>query len=112
MDSLNSIPPILLSPILFYTNNKFMASSTEKLFINSIDLANYGIILLIIFIITRTLLYGVDTPGYASLLVAILFFGSMQLISVGMLGEYIGRIYMETKRRPLYLIRKRHGDNA
>lgn len=61
------------------------------------------------FIITRTLIYGIDLPGYASLLVAILFFGSLQLISVGMLGEYIGRIYMETKNRPLYLIRKRYG---
>jgi glycosyltransferase involved in cell wall biosynthesis len=61
------------------------------------------------FVITRTLIYGIDIPGYASLLVAILFFGSLQLISVGMLGEYIGRIYMETKNRPLYLIRRRYG---
>jgi len=63
-----------------------------------------------IFIISRTLIYGADIPGYASLLVAVLFFGSLQLISVGMLGEYIGRIYMETKSRPLYLIRKHYGD--
>lgn len=62
-----------------------------------------------IFIIIRTLLYGIDIPGYASLLVAILFFGSLQLISIGILGEYIGRIYMETKHRPIYLIRKHHG---
>jgi len=64
-----------------------------------------------IFVISRTLYYGIDIPGYASLLVAVLFFGSLQLISVGVLGEYIGRIYMETKNRPLYLIRKRHGEN-
>jgi len=62
-----------------------------------------------IFIISRTLINGVDIPGYASLLVAVLFFGSLQLISIGMLGEYIGRIYMETKNRPLYLIRKHYG---
>ena len=62
-----------------------------------------------ILIILRTLIYGVDIPGYASLLVVVLFFGSLQLISVGMLGEYIGRIYMETKHRPLYLIRKEYG---
>ena len=62
-----------------------------------------------VFIISRTLIYGVDIPGYASLLVVVLFFGSLQLISVGMLGEYIGRIYMETKHRPLYLIRKQYG---
>ncbi|MCL7420746.1 MAG: glycosyltransferase family 2 protein [Methylobacter sp.] len=62
-----------------------------------------------IFIIVRTLIYGIDIPGYASLLVAVLFFGSLQLISVGLLGEYIGRIYMETKNRPLYLIRRHYG---
>lgn len=62
-----------------------------------------------IYIVVRTLVYGVDVPGYASLLVAVLFMGSLQLISVGVLGEYIGRIYMETKNRPLYLIRKRYG---
>ena len=61
-----------------------------------------------IFIISRTLIYGIELPGYASLLVAILFFGSIQLISIGMLGEYIGRIYIETKNRPIYLIRKHY----
>lgn len=49
-------------------------------------------------------------PGFASLLVAILFLGSRQLISIGVLGEYIGRIYLETKRRPTYIVRQRHGD--
>lgn len=71
-----------------------------------------GVIFTIIyatFIISRTLIYGIDVPGYASLLVVILFFSCIQLISIGMLGEYIGRIYMESKRRPLYLIRKRYG---
>lgn len=62
-----------------------------------------------IYIVSITIIHGVDVPGYASLLVIILFLGSLQLISVGMLGEYIGRIYMETKKRPLYLIRKHYG---
>lgn len=64
-----------------------------------------------VFIISRTLIFGIDIPGYASLLVAVLFFGCLQLISVGMLGEYIGRIYMESKNRPLYVIRKKHGSD-
>jgi glycosyltransferase involved in cell wall biosynthesis len=64
-----------------------------------------------IFIIIRTLVSGIDVPGYASLLVAILFFGSMQLISVGVLGEYIGRIYIESKQRPTYLIRMQYERN-
>jgi glycosyltransferase involved in cell wall biosynthesis len=62
-----------------------------------------------VWIVIKTLIFGIDVPGYASLLVAVLFFGSLQLISVGVLGEYIGRIYMESKRRPLYVVRRHHG---
>ncbi|MBT2787218.1 MULTISPECIES: glycosyltransferase family 2 protein [unclassified Halomonas] len=56
-----------------------------------------------IFIIARTLMFGVDWPGYASIMSAILFFGSVQLISIGVLGEYVGRLYIESKERPVYL---------
>jgi glycosyltransferase involved in cell wall biosynthesis len=62
-----------------------------------------------IFIILYAIIHGTGVPGYASLLVAVLFFGSVQLMSVGLLGEYIGRIYLETKQRPAYIIRKTHG---
>ncbi|MBU3604088.1 glycosyltransferase family 2 protein [Polynucleobacter sp. AP-Kaivos-20-H2] len=64
-----------------------------------------------LYIIIRTLIFGVDLPGYASLLVVSLFFGSLQLISLGILGEYIGRIYFESKQRPLYIVRKSHGQS-
>jgi glycosyltransferase involved in cell wall biosynthesis len=57
-------------------------------------------------IIVRTLVYGIDIPGYASLLVVMLFLGGLQLIGIGVLGEYLGRIYMETKNRPIYIIRQ------
>jgi glycosyltransferase involved in cell wall biosynthesis len=60
------------------------------------------------FIVVRTLIFGIDLPGYASLLVVTLFFASLQLISLGVIGEYIGRIYFESKQRPLYLIRKKY----
>lgn len=56
------------------------------------------------YIILRTMIFGVDWPGYASIMSAILFFGSVQLISIGVLGEYIGRLYTESKSRPLYLV--------
>ncbi|HEY8249550.1 MAG TPA: glycosyltransferase family 2 protein [Burkholderiales bacterium] len=62
-----------------------------------------------LFIIARVLILGVDVPGYASLLVAVLFFGSLQLLSVGLLGEYIGRVYLETKQRPVYVVRREFG---
>lgn len=61
------------------------------------------------YIVLRTLITGIDVPGYASLLVAVLFMGSLQLMSIGILGEYIGRIYIESKRRPPYLLRAVHG---
>jgi glycosyltransferase involved in cell wall biosynthesis len=60
------------------------------------------------FIFLRTLVFGIDLPGYASLLVSMLFLGGLQLIGIGVLGEYIGRIYMESKHRPVYLIRKKY----
>lgn len=55
-------------------------------------------------IIVRTLITGGDVPGYASLLVFILFFGSVQIISIGVLGEYISRLFVEVKRRPIYIV--------
>jgi glycosyltransferase involved in cell wall biosynthesis len=61
------------------------------------------------FIIVRTLMTGVQVPGYASLMVAILFLGGLQLLSLGVLGEYVGRILTETKARPLYVIRETIG---
>jgi glycosyltransferase involved in cell wall biosynthesis len=60
----------------------------------------------------RTMLFGVDVPGFASLIVSIAFFAGMQLISLGVLGEYIARIFDEVKGRPLYLIAERTGDAA
>lgn len=59
-----------------------------------------------LYIFIRTLAYGVDTPGYASLMVAILFLGGVQLIGIGVLGEYLGRVYSEVKARPTYIIRQ------
>lgn len=56
------------------------------------------------FIVIRTLLLGVDLPGYASLLTTILFLGGIQILSIGILGEYLGRIFIEVKNRPLFVI--------
>jgi len=63
-----------------------------------------------LYIIVKTLLFGVDMPGYASMLVAVLFLGGLQLLSLGILGEYVGRILVETKGRPLYVVRERVGE--
>lgn len=57
-------------------------------------------------VIIEKLFFGVEVSGYPSLMVAILFLGGIQLIGIGILGEYLGRNYMETKRRPKYIIDK------
>jgi glycosyltransferase involved in cell wall biosynthesis len=59
----------------------------------------YGLI-----IISRTLVYGREVPGYASLIVVMLFLGGIQLMALGILGEYVGRTFNEVKQRPLYLV--------
>ena len=58
-------------------------------------------------LVLRTLIFGIDIPGYASLITAVLFLGGIQLVGMGVLGEYIGRIFEETKARPLYILRER-----
>lgn len=64
----------------------------------------------IFIIVGQVLLQGKDVPGYASLMSVTLFFGGMQLLSIGILGEYLGRLYIESKRRPLYLIAEASDD--
>ena len=62
-----------------------------------------------LFLVVRTAIYGIDLPGYASLMVVVLFLGGIQLITLGVIGEYLGRIYAETKGRPLYIVRDCYG---
>ncbi|MCK8464672.1 glycosyltransferase family 2 protein [Aliiroseovarius sp. S1339] len=58
-----------------------------------------------LFLFTRTLFFGVDTPGYASTAILILTFGGMNMFALGIIGEYVGRIYTEVRQRPLYIVR-------
>lgn len=71
-----------------------------------ISLASFIYALCIVF---STLIYGVDVPGYATIVVAIMFFGGIQLLSIGILGEYIARIFNEVKKRPSYIVARKHG---
>jgi glycosyltransferase involved in cell wall biosynthesis len=62
-----------------------------------------------VFFLVRTLLFGADVPGYPSLIVSVMFFSGIQLMSLGIIGEYVGRIFAEVKRRPLYVVAERIG---
>jgi len=64
-----------------------------------------------IYMTIRTLLYGNPVPGYPSLMVMVLFLGGVKLFTIGIIGEYIGRIYTESKHRPLYFVRESRGFN-
>ncbi|MCA0250380.1 MAG: glycosyltransferase family 2 protein [Proteobacteria bacterium] len=61
-------------------------------------------VLYALFIVTRVLIFGIDTPGYASLLIAVLLMGAIQLLSLGIIGEYLGRLFLEVKGRPIYVV--------
>lgn len=61
-------------------------------------------------IIFKTIISGVDVPGYASTLVVILFLGGLQLIFLGVIGEYLGRAFYESKNRPLYFVDEYNGE--
>ncbi|MDB5986602.1 MAG: glycosyltransferase [Nevskia sp.] len=64
------------------------------------------------FIVLRTIVLGSDVPGYASIIVAVMFLGGINLFSIGVLGAYVGRIFLESKQRPLYVVRRAHEPSA
>jgi len=65
--------------------------------------------LYIVFRLLKTLIYGIDVPGYESIIVTILFLGGVQLITLGVIGHYLGRVFNEVKGRPLFIVRDRLG---
>ena len=63
----------------------------------------------VLVVVARVLIFGIDAPGYATLIAAVFFVGGMQAFSAGMLGEYLGRIFLEVKKRPAYVVMESGG---
>ena len=63
----------------------------------------------VIFLV-KTLLFGTDVPGFPSLIISVMFFSGVQLLSLGVIGEYLGRMYEEVKGRPLFIVAETVGN--
>ena len=74
-------------------------------------LSSFGSFIYLIFTLIQTLITGIDLPGYTSLVCIILFLGGIQLIAIGILGEYVSKTYLETKKRPVYVAKNKLGFN-
>jgi glycosyltransferase involved in cell wall biosynthesis len=92
--ALEGITSFSTAPLKFATYFGFLVSLLSVIFA--------------IYIVSKTLVYGSDVPGYPSIMVTILFLGGIQLITIGIIGEYIGRIYNEVKKRPLYFLKNKY----
>ncbi len=101
--SLHQLSSLAISGILSFSSTPIKSGIYLGLSISMIAMF-YAL-----WIITKTLIYGVDTPGYASLMVVTLFLGGTQLLFIGLLGEYISKIYNEVKNRPIYIISSIYG---
>lgn len=99
----NNLAELALTGITSFSNIPLRIWSFIGLLISCISF------ILAIWMIGKTLIYGADLPGYPSLMVTIMFFGGVQLLSIGILGEYIARIFNEVKHRPKYIIKQKLG---
>jgi polyisoprenyl-phosphate glycosyltransferase len=78
--------------------------------LRAITMLGFGVslisIVLAVFYVIQKLTVGLNPPGFATLIVAIFFLSGIQLITIGVIGEYVGRVFEEVKRRPLYVVRQ------
>jgi glycosyltransferase involved in cell wall biosynthesis len=69
-------------------------------------LTAFAALIYLIIVVLQKLISGIDVPGYASIIVLILFLGGMQLFCIGIIGEYVGRTFEQSKDRPIYIAKE------
>jgi polyisoprenyl-phosphate glycosyltransferase len=94
---------LALTGVVAFSTKPLRALAWIGLAVSAASLA-YGL-----WVIVKVFLIGIEVPGYASIMVGMMFLSGVQLLSIGVLAEYVGRIYDEVKQRPTYLISDRHG---
>ena len=94
--------------LLKYAIEGIIAFSTAPLKVSTFSgsLFSTMAIIYMIFVIIKKLVSGIDVPGYTTIVVLVLFLGGVQLISIGLIGEYLSKMYIQVKNRPVYLIKE------
>src|SRR5450830_1028718 len=100
---LRSAASLALTGLVAFSSLPLRALAVIGLLI-SLALLSYGLWVVVSFFV-----YGIDVPGYATLAAGMMLLSGIQILSIGVLAEYVGRIYEEVKRRPTYLMKARHG---
>lgn len=71
------------------------------------SIVSFAAIIYALYIIARTIILGIDVPGYASIMAVMLILGGIELLTLGVIGEYLGRLFMQSKERPNYLVEEK-----
>lgn len=97
--------------LLKYAIEGIISFSTFPLkFVTGIGLAtSFVSVLYLLVVVFQKLIFGIDVPGYATIVVLVLFLGGIQLFCLGLLGEYLSKIYMQVKNRPIYVLKEHLG---
>jgi hypothetical protein len=104
--SLRSLSKLAFTGVTAFTNAPLRLWSALGVVVALFALA-FGV-----WIVIEHFIYGSDVPGWATLVCGMMFFSGIQLLSIGILGEYVGRIFDEVKQRPVYLIGSQAGRGA
>ena len=97
--------------LLKYAIEGIISFSTFPLkFVTGIGLAtSFASVLYLLVVVFQKLIFGIEVPGYATIVVLVLFLGGIQLFCLGLLGEYLSKIYMQVKNRPIYVLKEHLG---